>query len=70
LNHRTLAADFETDLTTHTVLLQSGLKEVNATLAVLKSGIVKTIIVNAATALLNCYTFCYINGNAIKTIYL
>lgn len=52
LNHRTLAVDFETLRGTHTVLLSGGLEKADATLALLKSGIVKTLIVDGDTACL------------------
>ena len=50
LNYRTLAVDFETLAKTHTVLLSGGIEKAEATLALLKSGIVKTLIVDGDTA--------------------
>ena len=51
LNLRTLAVDFKVLRKTHTVLLSGGIEKTEATLALLKSGIVKTLVVDGDTAI-------------------
>lgn len=52
LNRRTLAVDFNDLRRSHVVLLSGGLEKTEATLALLKSGLVKTLIVDGDTACL------------------
>jgi DNA-binding transcriptional regulator LsrR (DeoR family) len=51
LNQRTLAVDFDALRAAHTVLLSGGLDKAAATLALLRSGIVQTLVVDGDTAL-------------------
>jgi len=50
LNRRTLAVGFEALRATHTVLLSGGVEKAKATLGLLRSGIVKTLIIDGDTA--------------------
>lgn len=50
LNSRTLAVDFEALRSSHTVLLAAGIEKAEATHALLRSGIVRTLIIDGDTA--------------------
>ncbi|WP_417259967.1 sugar-binding transcriptional regulator [Celeribacter sp.] len=50
LNRRTLAVDFDALRETHTVLLAGGVEKAEATFALLKNGLVKTLIIDGDTA--------------------
>lgn len=51
LNKRTLAVNFDALRATHTVLLSGGVEKAEATLALLRNGIVKTLVIDGDTAL-------------------
>tara|TARA_R110002012_G_scaffold163125_1_gene325441 strand:- start:350 stop:625 length:276 start_codon:yes stop_codon:yes gene_type:complete len=51
LNRRTLAVNFDTLRKTNTVLLSGGLEKAEATNALLKSGVINTLIIDGDTGI-------------------